>query len=248
MGKRLAIFIDDMNMPAVDSYGTQQSIAMLKLLLDRGGCYDREKDLNWKIMKDIDYIGAMGKPGGGRNETDPRFMSLFSVFNLTLPSPTSLFRIYNSILNGHTVTFKQTVQQVIGTLTSMTLELYGIIIQELPPTPSKFHYVFNLRDLSRIYNGLCLTTPDKFSTAEQFIRVWRHEIVRVIFDRLISQTDHELINEHLLDLLKSNFNEEAVRTVMANPILFGDYLNTLELSEPRLYEDVVDFKNAQACC
>jgi len=60
--------VDDMNMPAVDTYGTQQPIAMLKLLVDRGGCYDRGKDLNWKTMKDIDYVAAMGKPGGGRNE------------------------------------------------------------------------------------------------------------------------------------------------------------------------------------
>jgi hypothetical protein len=50
-GKRLIIFIDDMNMPQVDEYGTQQPIALLKLLLERGGCYDRGKDLNWKGMK-----------------------------------------------------------------------------------------------------------------------------------------------------------------------------------------------------
>lgn len=35
-GKRLLIFIDDMNMPQVDTYGTQQPIALLKLLLERG--------------------------------------------------------------------------------------------------------------------------------------------------------------------------------------------------------------------
>lgn len=42
-GKRLIVFIDDMNMPQVDQYGTQQPIALLKLLLERGGCYDRGK-------------------------------------------------------------------------------------------------------------------------------------------------------------------------------------------------------------
>jgi len=51
LGRRLVLLIDDMNMPAVDTYGTQQPIAMLKLLLDRGGCYDRGKDLNWKTIK-----------------------------------------------------------------------------------------------------------------------------------------------------------------------------------------------------
>jgi dynein heavy chain, axonemal len=52
-GKHLVAFIDDLNMPQVDEYGTQQPIAILKLLFDKGGMYDRGKDLNWKQFKDI---------------------------------------------------------------------------------------------------------------------------------------------------------------------------------------------------
>ena len=61
VGKKLIIFIDDMNMPQVDTYGTQQPIALLKLLLEKGGMYDRGKDLNWKVFKDIFILSAMGK-------------------------------------------------------------------------------------------------------------------------------------------------------------------------------------------
>lgn len=50
-----------MNMPQVDTYGTQQPIALLKLLLEKGGMYDRGKDLNWKMFKDVQFIAAMGK-------------------------------------------------------------------------------------------------------------------------------------------------------------------------------------------
>ena len=108
----------------VDTYGTQQPIALLKLLLERGGVYDRGKDLNWKNMKDIGYIAAMGKAGGGRNETDPRFVSLFSVFNMTFPDDESLFKIYNSILTGHLTPFPPDVQSLASTITKMTMELY----------------------------------------------------------------------------------------------------------------------------
>lgn len=86
----------------MDSYGTQQPIALLKLLLDRGGMYDRGKDLNYKILKDLGFIAAMGKAGGGRNEVDPRFVSLFSVFSIPFPSVESLHLIYSSIIKGHT--------------------------------------------------------------------------------------------------------------------------------------------------
>jgi hypothetical protein len=44
------------------------------------------------------------------------------------------------------------------------MKLYQTIQTTLPPTPSKFHYIFNMRDLSRVYEGLCQATLDKFDT------------------------------------------------------------------------------------
>jgi dynein heavy chain, axonemal len=38
-GKHLVIFIDDLNMPTVDKYGTQQPIALLKLLIEKGDLF-----------------------------------------------------------------------------------------------------------------------------------------------------------------------------------------------------------------
>ncbi|XP_076108254.1 dynein axonemal heavy chain 10-like isoform X2 [Mytilus galloprovincialis] len=244
-GRRLLIFIDDMNMPQVDTYGTQQPIALLKLLLERGGCYDRGKDLNWKNMKDIGYIAAMGKAGGGRNETDPRFVSLFSVFNMTFPSDESLFLIYNSILVGHLQPFSKDIQDLAKTITNMTMSLYSTIVKDLPPTPSKFHYIFNLRDLSRIYHGLSLTTPDRFSKPEIFVRVWRNECSRVICDRLINEEDKTHVTGLIKALLEENYKPH-VELAMRDPCLFGDYRTAMEDSEPRLYEDIQDYDAAKA--
>ncbi|XP_025092040.1 dynein heavy chain 10, axonemal-like isoform X1 [Pomacea canaliculata] len=240
-GKRLIIFIDDMNMPQVDTYGTQQPIAMLKLLLDRGGVYDRGKELIWKNMKDIGYVAAMGKAGGGRNETDPRFVSLFSVFNMTFPADESLFRIYNSILAGHLLPFSAEIQELCSKLTSMTMELYSTTVKDMPPTPSKFHYIFNLRDLSRVYNGLCMATPDCFETKDQFLRLWRNECLRVFSDRLISEADKVHFHEIIFGLVDDKFRR-STQYIMRNPILFGDYRTALDEAEPRLYEDLQDYE------
>jgi len=68
------------------------------------------------------------------------------------------------------------------------------VVRDLPPTPSKFHYIFNLRDLSRIYHGLTMTTPDRFDQVHQFLRVWRNECIRVFFDRLISDVDRLVVH------------------------------------------------------
>jgi hypothetical protein len=94
----------------------------------------------------------MGHPGGARNPSDPRFLSLFSVFEVQQPAGASLRAIYQAILSRHLATLPAAISEALGeSLTDATMELYGFICERLPPTPSRFHYVFNLRDLSRVY-------------------------------------------------------------------------------------------------
>ncbi|XP_052412947.1 dynein axonemal heavy chain 10 [Carassius gibelio] len=244
MGKRLLVFMDDLNMPRVDEYGTQQPIALLKLLLDKGGMYDRGKELNYKLIKDLGFIAAMGKAGGGRNEVDPRFISLFSVFNIPFPQEESLHLIYSSILKGHTKSFEECIQNICDKITFCTLELYKTIIKDLPPTPSKFHYIFNLRDLSRVYHGLTLTNPERFCTITQFVRVWRNECLRVFHDRLINETDKITVQGHIKNLIEEHFRSD-LDSALRDPILFGDYRTALK-SEPRVYEDILDYDASKA--
>ncbi|CAF1153283.1 unnamed protein product [Adineta ricciae] len=246
-GKKLVVFIDDLNMPKVDTYGTQQPIALLKLLLEKGGMYDRGKDLNWKKYQDMIFIAAMGKPGGGRNDVDPRFISLFNVYNITFPSEESLFSIYNSILEGHLQPFNKEVQDIAPILTRMTMELYHAILDALPPTPSKFHYIFNLRDLSRIFNGLVLTTPDRFPTAALLARVWRNECLRVLYDRLIDVQDRKFIDDKLQSLVDDqSLLKPHSELIFRQPSLFGDYRTALDIGEAQIYEDIVDYEAAKA--
>ncbi|XP_051831868.1 dynein axonemal heavy chain 10 [Antechinus flavipes] len=245
MGKRLLVFMDDMNMPKVDEYGTQQPIALLKLLLEKGFLYDRGKEMNCKVLRDLGFVAAMGKAGGGRNEVDPRFISLFNVFNVPFPSEESLHLIYSSILKGHTKVFTDAIADVSDLMTACTLQLYQMIVQDLPPTPSKFHYIFNLRDLSRVFNGLVLTNPERFQTVSQMVRVWRNECLRVFHDRLINEYDKALVQDHIKNLIQKNF-EEDLEFAMRDPILFGDFRMALNEGEPRIYEDIQDYEAAKA--
>ena len=87
-------------------------------------------------------------------------------------------------------------------ITHVTLSLYNYIIERLPPTPSRFHYIFNLRDLSRIYEGLTFSTPDKFKTVGQVIRLWRNECLRIFYDRLINDSDRQIVEVIVLFILQ----------------------------------------------
>ena len=71
----------------------------------------------------------------------------------------------------------------------------------MPRTPVKFHYIFNLRDLSRIYEGLCRSTVDHFNTIETFVRLWRNEALRVFSDRLTTKEDRDLVEITLINVI-----------------------------------------------
>jgi dynein heavy chain len=227
MGKKLIMFIDDLNMPRVDTYGTQQPLALLKLFMDRKGVYDRGKELNWKKMMDILPVAAMGPPGGARNNVDPRVIPLYNVFEIQFPAMESLELIYESILKAHTAILNEEIAQAASTLTATTLALYQYICEKLPPTPSRFHYIFNLRDLSRVYEGLMLSCVDKVDSPEKFIRLWRHECMRIFHDRLISADDKAVFVKKLDSLVQEKFGAFAEHA-NANPILFGDFRNVMK--------------------
>ena len=194
-GKQLVVFIDDVHMPTIDKYGTQQPIALLKFLVEKGYIYEREGNLDQKIIKDILFVSAMLPPGGGTNSVDPRFLTLYSTFTLLFPSTENLEVIYTSILKAHVESFPEEIKALVKKITTGTLFLYKQIVESLPRTPLKFHYIFNLRDLSRVYEGICRSTIDKFSVKEAFLRLWRNESMRVFQDRLITEEDRTLVSK-----------------------------------------------------
>jgi len=193
--------------------------------------------LNWKKLKDLGFVAAMGPPGGARNPVDPRFVALFNVFYVRFPDADSLKRIYNSIISAHLVGFGDDVKGISEKMTDVTMELYLYIVQNLPPTPAKFHYIFNLRDLSRIFEGMCQATPDKFPTAAKFVRLWRNECLRTFHDRLVNDEDKQLVIEKNSSLIREHFAAEQ-DDVLADPLLFGDFKEVTDSPEVRLYEDV----------
>lgn len=73
-----------------------------------------------------------------------------------------------------------------------------------------------------MYEGLLLSTPDKFTNAEQFLRLWRNEALRVFHDRLICQEDKQLVCSQISEIVGHSF-ESCASYTMVDPILFGDY-------------------------
>lgn len=243
-GRKLIVFIDDLNMPKVDTYGTQQPIALLLFLMSKGCIYDRGKDLNPKYIRDIQYVGACGPPGGGRNPVDPRFIAMFNVFNLNEPNMAVLESIYSAILIARFAQFAQPVRDGATGITTSMLRMYNFIVEKMPRTPTKHHYIFTLRDLSKVYEGICNVSSDILDSKELLVRLFKHECDRVFCDRLISEEDKRVYSAELKAILKSNF-PDCVDKAVEEPVLFGDFERAVEritsggvYEDPRLYRDM----------
>jgi len=63
----------------------------------------------------------------------------------------------------------------------------------------KSHYVYNLRDVSKVFQGIAKAKDKSFQDTNDFIKLWAHECLRVFQDRLVSSDDRKI----LLDIVKT---------------------------------------------
>ena len=98
--EKLVYFIDDINMPALDTYGTQTAIELLSYQMQYGGWYDRRK-LVLQHVKNVSYVTAIN-PAVGVGMCNPRFISNFATFAVQQTNPVS--STTHSYINAKMVT------------------------------------------------------------------------------------------------------------------------------------------------
>ena len=187
-GRKAVLFVDDVNMPAREVFGAQPPIELLRQFLDFRGFYDR-KTWQWREIWDMTIIAACAPPGGGRNPLTARFTRHFSMLCLPTPSEAVMKWIFKAILTGHVNDFTPEIKTMVNAIVDSSVEVYQRIREELLPTPAKSHYTFNLRDLSKVFQGILMARPKVVVSSAAMTRLWLHESMRVFCDRLTCDED-----------------------------------------------------------
>ncbi|KAJ3321819.1 Dynein heavy chain 6, axonemal [Boothiomyces sp. JEL0866] len=239
---KIVLFVDDLNMPKLDTYGSQASIELLRQYVDYSGFYDREK-LFWKVIQDVELIAACAPPGGGRNQITPRFLRHFNMLSIPSPSELSLAKIFKCIVEGFLKPFSAEVKASCDAIVNSSIEIYHRMLTELLPTPAKSHYTFNLRDLSKVVQGILQVRPQTISTRMDLARLFCHESSRVFHDRLIDDNDRRYFNQLLSELSDKNFGASLPKeNFSTNPIMFCDFTKRGVPAEDRIYLEISDMK------
>lgn len=251
--KKAVFFVDDLNMPQREKYGAQPPIELLRMFMDHGYWYDK-KDTSSFALQDIQLVCAMGPPGGGRNPITPRFVRHFNFLSVNSFSDETMTRIFSTVM-GTYLKNQQYPPDYFTTgnsIVAATLHIYKEAADNLLPTPAKSHYVFNLRDFSRVILGCCLIRKSEMESKRLFLRLWVHETMRVFYDRLIDDKDRkwliEAIKTCVKDIFKENFdavfehlghngNTKIAEEDLRN-LLFGDFMHPDLTIEERYYEEI----------
>ncbi|KAH9641787.1 hypothetical protein HF086_003913 [Spodoptera exigua] len=116
------------------------------------------------------------------------------------------------------------------------------------PTPAKFHYVFNLRDLSRIWEGILNIKREELQSINMALKLWFHECLRVISDRFTNVEDKQWFvtnfwktaSKELSDYVNEFPNTETYFVnFLREPIdPTGEEDEDFSLDAPKIYEEL----------
>ncbi|XP_017857964.1 PREDICTED: dynein heavy chain 7, axonemal [Drosophila arizonae] len=211
LNSRFVIFVDDVSMPLKENYGAQPPIELLRMMLDHMMWYDRKNIVPMKLI-DLQMIVAMGPPSTG-NTVTPRFQRFFNVISIDDFNDDIMNTIFGKIVlwhldaRGFSKEFDPCIDEIVGA----TLSVYNDAKLNLLPTPAKSHYLFNLRDFSRVIQGVLLSVPEATEDMNSMRRLWVHEVLRVYGDRLVEDSDRSWLFGKLCSVVQDNFNIEPSR-------------------------------------
>ncbi|OAJ37788.1 hypothetical protein BDEG_21780 [Batrachochytrium dendrobatidis JEL423] len=234
--KKIIYFLDDLNMPEVDKYGTASPHTLLRQFLDYKHWYDRTK-LTLKEIHNCQYVACMN-PTAGSFTIDPRLQRHFACFTVNFPGVESLQSIYLQILGGHLKLFPASLQRISERIVTASLLLHKKVASTFLPTAVKFHYVFNLRDLSNIFQGILFSTKEKIKEPIELVQLFIHETSRTYGDKMIDDADRQQLVKIQEEIIKKNFEDMDQGSLKAEPNIFAHFAGGM--GEPK-YAQIKDW-------
>uniref|UniRef100_A0A8C0Z8U1 Dynein axonemal heavy chain 8 n=1 Tax=Cyanistes caeruleus TaxID=156563 RepID=A0A8C0Z8U1_CYACU len=201
-GRKMTIFIDDINMPFINEWGDQITNEIVRQMMEMRGMYSLDKPGDFLTIVDVQIIAAMIHPGGGRNDIPQRLKRQFCA--------------------------------------------------KMLPTPSKFHYIFNLRDLSRIWQGMLTIKAEECNTSTVILRLFKHECTRVIADRFNTPEDRVWFEQTIDKTIEEYVEADLSEVLQAEPYFVdflrdepeatGEEAEDVELQAPKIYEEIPSYE------
>jgi dynein heavy chain len=219
-GKKCVIFLDDLNMPIKEEWGAQPPLELLRQYLDHGSWHVIKLNKEYIKIEDIIIIGAMVPPKAGRNDISRRVVRHFNVIPFTDFDEKVMQSIYEKVLSYFLLKKTPEVKPMISDIVSASIEVFKLACHQLLPTPSKSHYIFNLRDLAKTINGITTLQPTD-ETTQEIWQLWYHENERAYSDRLSEFKDIEKLKAILSNVYQKHSKQDIGQLLTSEDLIYS---------------------------
>jgi dynein heavy chain len=251
-------FIDDLNATSNNEPNTNSTLELIRQYMDYSFLYDLKHPEKVNILNTI-FIATLTTERRNLNNICPRFLRHFNIFTMYPQSKNNINQIFSKslLIDLKKNSFTPDVLSNVSGIVNATVELYLSVIQNFRPTPSKILYNFSLHDVRRIMKGCSLIQKESVETKVIFIRLWAHEALRVLGDRIINDEDNEWLFSKIRESIKSSFkdpfesvfdylpkygNDELTKESFKN-LIFGNFMD--KETNKRKYEEINSIESSK---
>ncbi|XP_018096048.2 dynein heavy chain 5, axonemal [Xenopus laevis] len=211
-GKSLKLFIDDMSLPTPDENGVQSCNELLRMLLDDNVLVRLRKPFEWQCLEGIIVKAAMSLPkyeNSTQRTFSQRLMRHFAIFHLPELEGSQLQQVIFSVLEANMgdkegLPLQEELQLSIAKASCHLLESKKKVLVP-SSTPGRQHYLFSMREINRTYQALRRLSNEDREDPVTVVTYWKHEICRVIQDKICRQTDLNWFNYELSNINSKYF-------------------------------------------
>lgn len=239
VGKKNIIFVDDLNMPQKEKFGAQPPLELLRQWFDDKGWYDR-KTLEYKTIEDLLFISGMGL---GRPDIPRRLYRHFFVQYVFEYDRDTVKHVFKSIFSHFYHYAPEPLRQLVEPLTNICVEIYENASRSFLPLPGKSHYLFNLRDLSKVVQGITSVPVKCFEKVDNLYSkvamLVHYEAEAVFSDRFVSLEDRRSFSQYVKSSIGKFLRKSYDSLVEEAPFYtFGNFMEMHDVSKQ--YDVITD--------
>lgn len=160
--------------------------------------------------------------GGGGDGIPSRLKRHFAIVDATMPPADSIEAILSaqvknllSPANGFSGALAS--DELATSMAKASVAVFNFVAATFKPTPVEFHYIFTLKDLSRLFAGLCLAAnPTRLASVAHVAALLTHELLRTFGDRLVTDAAVLQLSRHIVATVDAALKPPSTWTTLVN--------------------------------
>ncbi len=203
--KKAVIYIDDVNLPKADKYGTIPVLECLRGIVEKSGYFDRSRYF-WKRLSKTSFLCSASPAYGGRKELSERFLRHFNVFYMNTMAYQDMRSLFETVIMAHFLDFSREYNVAKSGFLECILDIHDLVSQKLPGNPRNPHYLLSYKDAGKLLSGVLLGKKEPAISPDVYGKLLIHEAVRVYRDRYTCVEDREAFNKEVNKLIEKHLN------------------------------------------